>query len=175
MIIKDFNLLATTSRGNEDVVSSELGYLFDIIGDPTSFIASTGISGLVTVKTTLDPFEVLKGFRLILHERPYEFRYTLRVIPIEKVVKTSLSQIQIATTDLASKIRKNETYRVTVEKRCTEKSSREIIEAVAANIKRKVSLAQPDKILLVEVLGGLTGMSVIKPNDILSILKEKML
>ena len=174
-MLRDFNLLVTTSRGNEDHVRSELGYLLDTIGDSTPIVTWTGISGLVAVRTTLNPFEVVKKFRLVLHERPYEFRYTLRVIPIDKVVQTSLSQIQIATTDLASKIGKNETFRVTVEKRCTEKSARSIIEAVATNITRKVNLAQPDKILLVEIVGGLTGVSVVEPNDILSVLKEKML
>jgi tRNA(Ser,Leu) C12 N-acetylase TAN1 len=36
-------------------------------------------------------------------------------------------------------------------------------------------LETPDKILLIEVLGGLTGMSLIKPTDVLAVIKEKML
>jgi len=53
--------------------------------------------------------------------------------------------------------------------------SRNIIEEVAANIERKVDLSKPDKILLIEVIGGLTGISVIKPDDVISIMKEKVL
>ncbi|MCK4668737.1 RNA methyltransferase, partial [Candidatus Bathyarchaeota archaeon] len=68
-----------------------------------------------------------------------------------------------------------ETFRVTVEKRFTQMSSREVIEATAVNVKRNVNLDNPDKILLVEIIGGLTGVSVIKPSYILSIIKEKML
>jgi tRNA(Ser,Leu) C12 N-acetylase TAN1 len=36
-------------------------------------------------------------------------------------------------------------------------------------------LENPDKILLIEVIGGLTGMSLIKPSDVLAVVKEKML
>jgi tRNA acetyltransferase TAN1 len=50
-----------------------------------------------------------------------------------------------------------------------------LIEAAAANIKRRVNLSRPDKVVLIEVLGGLTGLSVVKPEEILSILKEKVL
>jgi len=58
-----------------------------------------------------------------------------------------------------------------VEKRHTQLSSREIIEAVASRIERKVRLENPDWIVLVEVLGGLTGISVVRPDQILSLVK----
>jgi len=174
-MIRDFNLLVTTSRGNEDECCSELWYLLGEIGDSAPIIDKTGVAGLVAVKTVLNPFEAVEKLRKILRERPYEFRYTLRVIPIEKVVRTGLGEIQRTATELSSKISENETFRVTVEKRFTETSTRDIIEAVAANIERKVDLNKPDKILLIEVVGGLTGISVIKPDDILAVIKEKVL
>jgi tRNA acetyltransferase TAN1 len=110
-----------------------------------------------------------------LHERPYEFRYTLRIIPIEKVVRTDLGEIQSVATELGSKIKENESFRVTVEKRFAEYAARDIVEVAVANIERKVDLKNPDKILLVEVVGGLTGLSVIRPGNILSVVKEKLL
>jgi tRNA acetyltransferase TAN1 len=64
---------------------------------------------------------------------------------------------------------------VTAEKRFTQISSKELIEAAAAGIKRKVNLSKPDKVVLIEVLGGFTGVSIVKPEEILSILKEKVL
>jgi tRNA acetyltransferase TAN1 len=99
----------------------------------------------------------------------------LRVIPIEKVVHTSLEQIQDAAKELGSKIAEGETFSVKVEKRFTETHSKDIIEAAAGVIKRKVNLTKPDKIFLVEVIGGLTGVSIAKPDEILSVLKEKVL
>jgi tRNA acetyltransferase TAN1 len=174
-MLRDFNLLATTSRGNENDACSELWYLLGQIGDSVATVEKTGITGLIAAKTASNPFEVIEKFREILRERPYEFRYMLRIIPVEKVIRTDLSEIQRIATEFSSKIAENETFRVTVEKRFTTTSTHDIIEAAATNIERKVDLDKPDKILLIEVVGGLTGLSLIKPNDILSIMKEKVL
>ena len=174
-MLRDFNLLASTSRGNERDACSELWYLLGEIGDSAPNVEKTGVSGLIAAKTAFNPFRVIEKLRRILLERPYEFRYTLRIIPIEKVVCTDLGEVQRVATELSSKIGENETFRVTVEKRFTAMPSRNIIEEVAANIERKVDLSKPDKILLIEVIGGLTGISVIKPDDVISIMKEKVL
>ncbi|MEM2917546.1 MAG: THUMP domain-containing protein [Candidatus Bathyarchaeia archaeon] len=173
-MLRDFNLLITTSRGNEDEACSEIWYLLGEIGDTAATVDKTGVAGLIAAKTAFNPFEVVEKLRAILKERPYEFRYTFRVIPIEKVVRTNLGEIQRVVTELAGKIKENETFRVTVEKRFTEISTTDLIEAAAANVERKVDLSNPDKIIQVEVVGGLTGISVLKPTDILAVMKEKI-
>lgn len=174
-MIRDFNLLATTYRRAEGHARSELRYVLEQIGDATPVVDRTGISGVIVAKTTLDPFESIRKSREVLKERPYEFRYLLRLIPVEKVVQTNLEQVQTAIKELSVKIAEEETFRITVEKRFTTMSSKELIEAAALYVKRKVNLSKPDKIILIEVLGGLTGVSITKPDEILSILKEKIL
>jgi len=174
-MLSDFNLLATTMRGNERQMCYELAYLLKEIGDPSPEVGKTGIRGVIVGKTALNPVETIEKFRSILQERPYEFRYALRILPIEKVVHTDLNEIKRVATELAAKIGENETFRVTVEKRFTSIHSRDFIEAAATGIQRKADLENPDKILLIEVLGGLTGMALIKPTDILGVVKEKML
>jgi tRNA acetyltransferase TAN1 len=175
-LLKDFNLLATTSRGNERQMCFELNYLLkDELGDPAPRVGKTGIRGLVTAKTAFEPCEVIEKFRAILQEHPYKFRYALRIIPIEKVVPTDLDEIKRAALELAANIGENETFRVTVEKRFTSLHSKDFIEAAATGIARKADLENPDKILLIEVVGGLTGMALIKPSDVLAVVKEKML
>jgi len=175
-MISDFNLIATTSRGNERPMSNELLYLLkDELGDPEARTSKTKIRGLIVAKTTLNPFEVIEKFRSILRERPYEFRFALRILPVERVISTDLEEIKKATLELADRIGEGESFRVTVEKRFTTLHSRDIVEAVASEIKQKANLENPDRIVLVEVLGALTGISLLKPSDILSVLKEKML
>jgi len=175
-MIHDFNLLATTSRGNERPMCNELHYLLkEQLGDAEAQVSKTKIRGLIVGKTTLDPCLAIEKLRAILKERPYEFRYALRILPIERVVPTDLEEIKRVTQELAAKIGENETYRVTVEKRFTTIHSQELIEAAASDIKRKADLKNPDKILLIEVLGALTGLSLLKPSDILAVVKEKML
>ena len=175
-MLSDFNLLATTMRGNERQMISEILYLLkDLLGDATAEGSKTGVRGLIAAKTSLNPCEVIGKFRAIIQERPYEFRYALRVIPVEKVVRTDLEEIKRAATELAEGIGENETFRVTVEKRFTSLHARDFIEAAATGIQRKANLDNPDKILLIEVVGGLTGLSLIRQSDILAVPKEKML
>ncbi len=175
-MINGFNLIATTSRGNERPMCNEILYLLkDELGDAEAQASKTKIRGLIVAKTTFDPITVIEKFHAILKERPYEFRYALRILPIERVVPTDLEEIKKATTELAAKIGENETFRVTVEKRFTTLHTKDLIEAAAGDIKNKVNLENPDKILLVEVLGALTGLSVLKPNDVLAVVQEKML
>jgi tRNA acetyltransferase TAN1 len=175
-MINGFNLLATTSRGNERPMINEITYLLkEELGDAEAQAAKTKIRGLIVAKTSLDPCMVIEKFRAILKERPYEFRYALRILPIEKVVPTDLAEIKRATAELATKIGENESFRVTVEKRFTVLHTKDLIEAAAGDIERKANLENPDKILLIEVLGTLTGLSLLKPSDILAVIKEKLL
>jgi len=173
MLLDNFNLLVTTSRGSEEDACSEIWFLIGEMGDREVKVDKTGIRGVIAARTVLDPFNVINKLRTILKERPYEFRYTLRVIPVEKVVRTDLDEIRRSVTELEGRIGENETFRVTVEKRFTSIPTREIIEAAAGNIQHKVNLTRPDKIVLIEVVGGLTGVSVIKPEDMISVVKEK--
>jgi tRNA acetyltransferase TAN1 len=65
-------------------------------------------------------------------------------------------------------IKSQNTYRITVEKRHSTISTNEIIDAIASRIQNKVSLKKFDWIVLVEILGNKTGVSVLKENDIIS-------
>ena len=68
---------------------------------------------------------------------------------------------------------RDRTYRISIEKRNSELSSKEIITKIANKIKNKVSLEFPDKVLLIEILGNKTGVSILKKSDILSTEKTK--
>jgi tRNA acetyltransferase TAN1 len=76
---------------------------------------------------------------------------------------------------LAEALEKDEKYRITVEKRRTSISGRALIEGIANRIDRKVDLDKPDKIVLIQILGEVTGVSVIPPDKILSVEREKRL
>ncbi|MCW4055878.1 MAG: THUMP domain-containing protein [Candidatus Bathyarchaeota archaeon] len=172
-MLHDFNLLITTTRGSEMHACSETWYLLSQIGDPDPETDKAGISGLITAKTSFQPQEAIEKLRVLLKEHPYEFRYTLRVIPIQKVTHTDLHEIEQVATQLAQQIQHDETFRITVEKRFTNTPTGDIIEAAARNIENKVSLTNPDKILLIEVVGKLTGLSILRSTDIMSTTKER--
>jgi tRNA acetyltransferase TAN1 len=170
--MEDFNLLITCARGQEEDARIETIAVLKQLGDPNPIAEKTNIRGLITVKTCINPVEVISKMRKFLKDRPVSFLYIKRAIPIQKIIKTDLEEIRKISRELAEKIGKDETFRVTVEKRHTDLRTMEIIEAAASEIDRKVNLDNPDKIVLIEVLGPITGVSLLEPGDILSIEKE---
>ena len=70
-------------------------------------------------------------------------------------------------------VEKDETFRVSVEKRRSHISSKAIIDAVAAKVPRKVDLENPAKLIMIEIIGDLAGVSVVGPGSVLGVEKEK--
>ena len=66
-------------------------------------------------------------------------------------------------------IEKHESYRITIEKRNSQIKSKDIISQVAGLISNKVSLENPDWEIIIQVLGNLTGISILPKNSILSV------
>lgn len=172
-MISDFNLIISCARGLENDACSEIWFLLGEIGDKNSIVEKTEVSGLIVAKTSLDPFQAVQKLRELLKSSPSEFQYILKAVPIEAVIPTRLGLIEETAAELSTKIGEDETFRITVEKRHTELPTMEIIKAAARRIDRKVDLENPDKIVLIEVIGRVTGISVIKPDNILSVAKER--
>ena len=171
--LKDFNLLVSSSRGGESDANSELQYLLRELGDKNARTDYTIVSGLTVAKTALEPTHVVNDLRTSLRDSPWKFRYVLKIKPVRAVVACNISEIVAAAAGQVSRIRENETFRVSVEKRRNAIPSKEIIDAVASKVPRKVELQSPGKIVMIEIIGDLAGVSVIEPGGILGVEKEK--
>jgi len=146
-------------------------FIGDIIGDDNLGVFETHIIGLITCKTSLDPFEVIQKLKAIAIENAYQFRYAIRFTPLEKCVKSEIDEIVQATKELLPKIEEDETFRVTVRRRHTDLENMDVVSAVASVVPRKVDLDNPDKTIFIEIVGELTGISVLdSEDDILSIM-----
>jgi len=172
-LIPNFNLLATTNRREESWGCTELWMLLHDIEDPKPLVDRSGVYGLIVAKTTLNQIDAIRRLRGELERRPEAFKHLIRLIPVETVVLSELERIKEAVLRLSEKITERDSFRITVEKRRTDLRSREIIEGVAEGISRKVDLENPDWVVLIEVVGKYTGVSVVKPSDILNTVKER--
>jgi len=167
------NLIITCARHLEGETEEELRDILDELGDSEIEVSISDMSGILTAQTKLDPIEVVKKMKEMLLDQPWSIRYCLRIIPIQKVIETKIEVIEMTISSILNKILDIETYRILIEKRNSDISSKEIITKIAHEIKNKVSLDFPDKIILIEILGGMTGISILKDADILSIEKTK--
>ena len=167
------NLIVTCARHLEGETEDELIDILDELGDSDVKIVVSSMSGIITVQTKLDPIEVVRKMKEIVLDEPWSIRYCLRIIPIQKIVETNIDEIEKMISSMSEQIEEKESYRILIEKRNSDISSKEIITKIANGIKNKVSLDFPDKVILIEILGIVTGISIIKKSDILSLEKTK--
>ena len=169
----EFNLMIATSRGNERAAAMEIVALLRGVGDPAARADMISIVGLVVAQTILFPLDAIQKLRSLLKTNPELFRYILKITPLERVVPADIGVIEPVCREMAANLGRDETFRITINKRHSQLSTSEIIEVVAASIDRKVKLENPDKVILIEILWNLAGISIIRPEDVLSVVKER--
>ena len=167
------NLLVTCARNLETETKNEIGKILDEIGDQESEILNVGMRGILMVNTSIEPSKIIDWVNDKVVEEPWLIRYCLRMIPIQSVTETDTNEITKDVIKLKDVIQQNDSYRITIEKRNTDMSSTEIITEIAKIFPNKVSLNQPDWIVLIEILGNKTGISILKENEIFSLDKAK--
>ena len=167
------NLIITCARHLEPETRDELNDILEDFGDSDAQISITSMSGILTAETKLDPIEIVRKIKEMVLDEPWSIRYCLRIIPIQKIIESKMEEIEEAISSMSQEILDGETYRISIEKRNSDLSSKEIITKIADRIKNKVSLEFADKIILIEVLGNKTGISILKKSDVLSIEKTK--
>ena len=167
------NLIITCARHLEPETEEELIDILEELGDSDVKVSITNMPGILTAKTKLDPVDAVRKIKEMLLDEPWSVRYCLRIMPIQKVIETKIEEIEKSIVEWSDQILDDETYRISIEKRNSNISSQEMITKIADKIKNKVSLEFPDKVLLIEILGNITGISILKKSDILSIEKTK--
>jgi tRNA acetyltransferase TAN1 len=120
-----------------------------------------------------DPKALLSFITEFVRSEPFKVRSIMRIIPVDRVVDTKVEEIVKAVKDLSSAIGPGEAFRITIEARDSPYPDKKLIDAIADVVDRKVSLDSPDKVVLLEIFGEYSGVSVISPNDIVSIMKLK--
>ena len=166
-------LLVTCARNLETETKNEIGKILGEIGDQEPEILNVGMRGILMVKTDVESSKIITWVKNKVVEEPWLIRYCLRMIPIQTMTDTGMDRIMENVTKLKDIIKQNDSYRITIEKRNTDISSTEIITEIAKIFTNKVSLNQPDWIILIEILGDKTGISILKDNEMFSLDKAK--
>ncbi|HZW85365.1 MAG TPA: THUMP domain-containing protein [Nitrososphaerales archaeon] len=135
-------------------------------------IERSAYDGILEVEVE-NPKALMTFITDFVHSEPFKVRFIMRIIPVDKVVDTDLKQVTSAVKDLSTSIEPAETFRITIEARDSPYSDKELIGAIADSVDRKVSLDAPDKIVLLQVFGEYSAVSVVSPQQIISIQKLK--
>ena len=161
-------------KGFEIPACEEMKDLLEQLGDISPEATTSIARGIIIANTNLNPFVVIKKVRELVWKNENPYKLILKLRPIERIVKANLEEIKQACAELAEKkIDKNQTFRITLERRFTNIERNDLIVAAASNIDREVDLNNPDKIVFIEILEDLSGISILKQEDELSIPKEE--
>jgi len=167
------NLIVTCGRNLESEAKNEIKKIINELGDQELEILNSGMRGVLTVNTAVKPSEVIDYARNKINEEPWFMRYCLRIIPIQIVTDTDINKISQNVIKFKDCMQKNDSFRITVEKRGSTISTKEIITDIAKSFSNKVSLEKPTWIILIEVLGNKTGISILKNDGLFSLEKSK--
>ena len=167
------NLIITCARSLESETKNEIKKILDELGDQEPKILNVGMRGILMVDTIIEPSKIIDWIRTKIVEEPWLIRYCLRIIPIQSLTETNIDKIKENVIKLKDSIKKNNSYRITIEKRNASISTNEIITEIAKIFPNKVSFNNPDLIVLIVILGDKTGISILKNNELFSLDKSK--
>jgi len=157
----------------EEEAVNEISEFLQDIGDADPKVEISEFSGIITACTSLNPFDVIVEIRKKILDEPWSVRYCHRFIPIQETTVTNLDDIVTAVQKHINKMKSTDSYRITIEKRGSDLPSKDMIDSIAKIIHNKVSLEKFDWNIIIEVLGKISGISILKESDIVSTLKIK--
>jgi len=166
------NLITTCSRHLEEEACDEISEIIQELGDESPRVGKSSFSGIIWIDTSIDPFLIISEIKKIILDEPWRMRYCHRFIPIRNTV-SGFENIVESVRDQIKIMKDADTYRITIEKRGSDISSKELINAIADIIPNKVSLEHYDWNVMIQIMGGITGISILKEEDIVSTLKFK--
>ncbi len=171
IFIRNFNLLVSTSRYNENHARSELWFSLLICGDKYPIITNLEYSGLISGLTILEPKDVIQKLRKNLDRDPSFFQYILKIIPIDFICEVNMKIIIAFIKEYHQKfIQPEDSFKIKLIRRKSDLIEREdFIKKIAHVIDNKVNLDNPDITIRFEILGNICGISFLKSQDVLKV------
>lgn len=166
------DLLVSYNWGQFSRARREIIRILKRFGDPDPWVGKTFVMGIAFVRSGLDNREVIKRCRALWESDPLNsFEFAIKWVPIDYWCATELTAMKdVIDNKIKPRIEKNRTWGMQVHKRCWQQyHTIEITEFLASDIDLKVDLTHPDWIIWVDVIGGETAISLLKPQDIFSI------
>jgi tRNA(Ser,Leu) C12 N-acetylase TAN1 len=161
------SFLISSQRSFERDALSEAYYIISDVLGYTAHPLKSRVPGLsiLTLREEINPFHVITKIHQYVQEKG-PLVACLKIVPLERLIKTNLSQIVETALSLAkSKILPTNSWKINVRKRQTNLRTFQVVEVIAEKINWGiVNLTSPDFEIRVEIIRDLTGLSVMEPH-----------
>ena len=111
------NLFITCARNLESETENEIRKILNESGDQKPEIYKSDMRGILFVNTNIETSKIIDCVKGKISDEPWSVRYCLRIIPIQLECDTDMEKIKQNIQKLKSAIQKNDSYRITIEKR----------------------------------------------------------
>lgn len=166
--METYNLLVTYHSNRAGLAEKEVRRRVEEAGGNIDELESSCISGVFCIEVSGDAKQIVSNIREEFHEDPGTLTHTYHWMPVDRWVKASVEDMTEAARELAEGIDENERWMMHMHKRRHDMTSEELVLALTEPIsKGKVDLKRPDKVIAVEVLGGMAGMSLVTREQII--------
>lgn len=165
-----FNLLVTFHPNQAELAEREVRKRVEDVGGQVEDIERSSIDGVFCVRLAGDAKQIVSSLHSEFQESPEMLTHTYHWVPIDVWVEADEEVMIDAVKDLAQGIGENEKWMMHVHKRHHPKHSEELMLTLTGPIsKGKVDLKHPEKVIVVEVLGGTAGLSLLAKDQLINV------
>ena len=166
-----FNLLLSCRRFQEAESCQELRRIIDDEPDlgALEWCKLTGITCLVVAKHEGDSHEFVTRIGQIVKKMPWIVRDLLKIHPIDLVVDSTMDAIREGSKELAKRMTKTAKFRVNLNRRDTTLDREKLLHEIAIQFPGKVDLEEYDWVVAVEILGPVTGLALLREDEIVTL------
>lgn len=170
--MESINLLVTYHPYQQGLAEREVRRNVEEAGFQLEEMDKTTVQGVMGIRVRGDPKRLVATLRRSFSESPGMFSYTYHWVPIERWVPSTEGSMVEAAKELSEGIGSDERWMLHLHRRHLAKHSDELVKLLTDPIaKGPVDLENPQKILVVEILGDSTGMSVANKDEVLDVNK----
>jgi tRNA(Ser,Leu) C12 N-acetylase TAN1 len=167
--VERYNLLVTFHPYEAGLAEREVRKRIEEAGENVENIERSSINGVFCVSVSGDARRLVRSLREEMQEAPEMLSHTFHWVPIDKWVQaddeTMLGEVKRA----AEGIDEDETWMMHVHKRHHPKHSEELMLFLTEPIQKgKVDLKHPEKVIAVEVLGSMAGISLLNGDELIN-------
>ncbi|MFX1565829.1 MAG: THUMP domain-containing protein [Promethearchaeota archaeon] len=170
-VTDQFNLLLSCRRFQEAESCQELRRIID--DEPElgtlEWCKLTGITCLVAAKLEGDAHPFVTRLGQLVKKMPWIVRDLLKIHPIDLVVESTLETIREGSKELAKKMTPTTSFRINLNRRDTELDRDTLLHEIARQFPGKVDLEEYEWVVMVEVLGPVTGLALLREEEIVTL------
>ncbi|HOK28335.1 MAG TPA: THUMP domain-containing protein [Methanomassiliicoccaceae archaeon] len=169
--MKDYNVLVTYHPNEKAEAEKEVATVLRDAGIRLEDMMESIVPGLLHLRVEGDGQSQMRKLRDFALHFPDVFRHTHRWIPIEQWLRSTPDTMVTAARVFGERIGEDERWRVTLESRLYDgPSDRELVRMLADEIDAgPVDLENPQKMLIVEIIGEYAGFSLLSPEEYLDV------